>query len=230
MYVIPLRNSIVSKSVGLLCVVVELDRFSEADNGADLVARTYQQIGEIKIDRCFALLGVARTFTRLSHGILSLSPIRCPQQTISSCCDTPASSPTLPSHCHLSPRWPQPVSVSLLMSAGVISWASHLANVTRHPHGIIGLCPDSSPEGTQLVRWIEIVSGQCVYGTLGAVSWSFGIPVLCNGSDSRLSIHLILAMCAVAANHHQLSKPLCRWTRSCLSVQLVHGYIVSLTG
>jgi len=93
------------------------------------------------------------------------------------------------------------------MSAGVISWASHLVNVTGHPHDI-GYCPGFDPEGTQVVRWIEIISGQCVYGTLGAISWSFGIPLLGDVSDLRLPIDLIMAMCAVTSNHYKPSKSL----------------------
>jgi hypothetical protein len=60
------------------------------------------------------------------------------------------------------------------MSAGVISFASHVVNVTSHPHDI-GICPRFDVEGIEVIRWIEVISGQCVYGKLGAVSWSFGI-------------------------------------------------------
>jgi hypothetical protein len=60
------------------------------------------------------------------------------------------------------------------MASGIISWAGDLVNVTRHHHRI-GLCPEYV-DGVEVVRWIEIVSGQCVYGTLGSVSWSFGMP------------------------------------------------------
>jgi hypothetical protein len=108
------------------------------------------------------------------------------------------------------------------MSAGVISWTSHLANVTGHPHDI-GYCPRFDPEGTQLVRWIEVISGQCVYGALGAVSWSFGIPLFGDVSDLRLPVDLIMAVCAATSNHLKLSKPLRRGTCSYLSHQLVHG-------
>jgi len=63
------------------------------------------------------------------------------------------------------------------MAEGVISLSSHLVNVTKH-HPDIGICPAWNADGVELARWIEIVSGQCVYGTLGAVSWSFGISGL----------------------------------------------------
>jgi hypothetical protein len=59
------------------------------------------------------------------------------------------------------------------MASGVISLAGHLMNVTKHPHDI-GICPRWDLDGAQAVRWIEIISGQCVYGKLGAVSWAFG--------------------------------------------------------
>lgn len=108
------------------------------------------------------------------------------------------------------------------MSAGVISWVGQVVNVTGHPHDI-GYCPRFDPEGTQVVRWIEIISGQCVYGTLGAVSWSFGIPLFGDVSDFRLPIDLIMAVCAVTSNHHKLSKPLSPGTCSALSHQLVYG-------
>ena len=60
------------------------------------------------------------------------------------------------------------------MAEGVISLASHLVNVTKHRPDI-GICPAWNADGVELARWIEIISGQCVYGTLGAVSWSFGM-------------------------------------------------------
>jgi hypothetical protein len=59
------------------------------------------------------------------------------------------------------------------MASAAVSVAGHLVNVTKHiGHG--GLCPVYA-EGVPLVRWIEIVSEQCVYGALGAVSWLFGM-------------------------------------------------------
>lgn len=60
------------------------------------------------------------------------------------------------------------------MASGVISLAGQLVNITKHPQDI-GICPHWDPDGAHIIRWIEIISGQCVYGTLGAVSWSFGI-------------------------------------------------------
>jgi PQ loop repeat len=58
---------------------------------------------------------------------------------------------------------------------------SGLVNVSKHGHDI-GLCPRLDVEGVAVVRWIAIVSGQCVYGKLGAVSWIFGIwaPLICH--------------------------------------------------
>jgi hypothetical protein len=56
------------------------------------------------------------------------------------------------------------------MAAQVISG---LVNVSKHGNDI-GVCPRLDVEGAAVVRWIAIVSGQCVYGKLGAVSWIFG--------------------------------------------------------
>ena len=60
------------------------------------------------------------------------------------------------------------------MASGAISMAGQLVNITKHHIDNGGLCP-AYTDGVPLMRWIEIVSGQCVYGTLGAVSWLFGL-------------------------------------------------------
>ena len=69
-------------------------------------------------------------------------------------------------------------------------------NVTKHPHDI-GVCPAWDAEGVELARWIEIISGQCVYGPLGAVSWSFGIPGNSHMAPDRVGYLSILSwLCA----------------------------------
>jgi len=50
---------------------------------------------------------------------------------------------------------------------------SSLVDVMKRPHDI-GHCSRFDAGDVPVVRWIEIVSGQCVYGDLGAVSWVFG--------------------------------------------------------
>ena len=92
------------------------------------------------------------------------------------------------------------------MASGDVSWAGHLVSAVKHPQDI-EICTHWDPDGVQVIRWIEIISGQCVYGTLGAVSWSFGIP---RTSEPRLIprilIYLVVAVCTTSSNHHELSK------------------------
>jgi hypothetical protein len=65
------------------------------------------------------------------------------------------------------PRHPPPHT----MSSAAISWESHLVTSATQ----VTTCPSWDVDGTPLLRWIEVISGQCVYGTLGGVSWSFGM-------------------------------------------------------
>ena len=54
-------------------------------------------------------------------------------------------------------------------------WTGEVVNATsKRPHDI-RICPAVNAGGVHLVRWIEVLSGQCVYGTLGSVSWTFGM-------------------------------------------------------
>jgi hypothetical protein len=89
------------------------------------------------------------------------------------------------------------------------------------PHDI-GMCPRWDADGTPLLRWIEVISGQCVYGTLGGVSWSFG-RLIDDSANSRILVDLIMALCAAASNHHKLSKQFCRRTLTDIPDKLVYG-------
>ena len=93
--------------------------------------------------------------------------------TISLLCrfsSTSSSGRTLPSlsALRLVLRWARFIPYQMAAEA-----ISSLADVMKHPHDI-GHCSWFDAEGVPVVRWIEIVSGQCVYGNLGAVSWIFG--------------------------------------------------------
>jgi hypothetical protein len=107
------------------------------------------------------------------------------------------------------------------MDSGALSVAGHLVNITKH-HIDNGMC-QASTHGVPLVRWIEIVSGQCVYGTLGAVSWLFGLAKLSSRLTHRVPIDPIMALCATAPGHHKLPERLCRWSCANISLKLVYG-------
>ena len=64
--------------------------------------------------------------------------------------------------------------------------AGEVVNATsKRPHDI-GICPAVNAGGVHLVRWIEVISGQCVYGTLGSVSWTFGTLLSQVGIDDKV--------------------------------------------
>ena len=105
----------------------------------------------------------------------------------------------------------------------VLLWtAGGIANATTRPHDI-AMCSSHNPEGVHLIRWIEVISGQCVYGTLGSVSWTFGISLSPAYIDERLLINLILVLCATSPNRNKLSKQFSRGISSCILTKLVHG-------
>ena len=108
------------------------------------------------------------------------------------------------------------------MSSPLISWGSHFVNATSHPHDI-GMCPHWDTDGIPLIRWIELITGQCVYGHLGEVSWTFGKIREIGVSYRRLPIYPVVAMCADAPNYHQLPERISRWTVTDILDKLVHG-------
>ena len=88
----------------------------------------------------------------------------------------------------------------------VLLWTARgIVNATPRPHDI-AMCPLHNPGGVHLIRWIEVISGQCVYGTLGSVSWTFGISLSQAYIDDRLLIDLILVLCSTSSNRNELSK------------------------
>jgi hypothetical protein len=103
---------------------------------------------------------------------------------------------TTPISIHL-PRHPSPH----IMSAAAISWESHFVTSATK----LTTCARWDVDGTPLLRWIEVISGQCVYGTLGGVSWSFGMSSG-NFFDNRVLIDFIVVVCSTPANHYELSE------------------------
>lgn len=116
-------------------------------------------------------------------------------------------------------RWARSIPYQMATEA-----ISSLVHVMKHPHDI-GHCSRFDGEGVPVVRWIEVVSGQCVYGNLGAVSWIFGTlsPSGRGVLHFRLLFYLIMVMRSTPSNHFELSKWLRRWTLADFPHKLVHG-------
>src|ERR1700737_1920416 len=107
------------------------------------------------------------------------------------------------------------------MTAAEIAWSSHFVTSATSLRDI-ALCPHNNSDGVPLLRWIEVISGQCVYGTLGGVSWSFG-RLIRDHADCRILIDLVMAMRTTSSNHFKLQQQFRGRTVTSIPPELVYG-------